>query len=140
MGPGGGCNGPVGKRGVLLIEDDLDVGLLLADIFATHGLSASLIRHPSAIPVDSEPTLVVTDLFGPAWYDREIAVQQLGDLRGRFPGVPLVLVTAHSQAELDRAVLPVDAVVGKPFDVDALAQLILSFEVHGPPPLTHQDA
>jgi len=77
---------------------------------------------------------VVTDLFGSAWYDRATITGQLESLRRRFPAVPIVLVTAHWQAEADRAVLPVDAVMTKPFDVDALAQLVLSFDVTRPSP------
>ena len=123
-------NARVGKRAtVLLIEDDPSVGLLLLDILsACQGIAPLLIPHPGDIPADAEPDVVVTDLFGSAWYDRAIATRQLEVLRGRFPGVPIILVTAHWQAERDRAVLPVDAVIAKPFDVDALAQLVLSLE------------
>lgn len=120
----------MGKQiAVLLIEDDPDLGLLLQDILAAHpDVAASLVGHPSAIPADATPDIVVTDLFGSAWYDRATSARQLEDLRRRFPGVPMILVTAHWQAEADRATLPVDAVMLKPFDVDALAQLVLSFD------------
>src|SRR3954471_24165409 len=90
-------------------------------------MAATLVHHPSAIAADLRPDIIVTDLFGPAWYDRAIAAHELEELRGRFPGAPIVLVTAHWQAGLDQAHLPVDAVVPKPFDVDALTQLVLSF-------------
>jgi DNA-binding NtrC family response regulator len=114
----------------LLIEDDPDLGLLLVDILAAHPqVVASLVSHPSAIPGDAEPDIVVTDLFGSAWYDRSTSTRQLADLRQRFPGVPVILVTAHWQAVADRAALPVDAVMTKPFDVDALAELVLSFDM-----------
>ena len=120
----------VGKQtAVLLIEDDPDLGLLLMDILTAHtDVAASLVSHPTAIPADAAPDIVVTDLFGSAWYDRAITARQLEDLRRRFPGVPIILVTAHGQAVADRAALPVDAVMTKPFDVDALAQLVLSFD------------
>ena len=121
----------MGKRtGILLIEDDPDVGLLLVDIFTAHGdVDASLVRHPSEIPAEADPTVVVTDLFGSAWYDRATATRQLEQLRRRFPGVPMILVTAHGHAARDRGVLPADAVIEKPFDVDALGQLVLSFHL-----------
>jgi CheY-like chemotaxis protein len=123
-------NGVVGERtSVLLIEDDPDLGLLMVDILAAHrDIEASLVGHPSAIAADASPDIVVTDLFGSAWYDRAIAACQLEDLRRRFPRVPIILVTAHWEAEADRALLPVDAVMLKPFDVDALDQLVLSFD------------
>lgn len=121
----------VGKQtAVLVIEDDPDLGLLLVDILAAHpDVAASLIAHPDAIPAEAMPDIVVTDLFGSAWYDRATTARQLEGLRRRFTGVPIILVTGHWQAERDRAVLPVDAVVKKPFDVDALAELVLSFDL-----------
>ena len=126
----------MGKQtAVLLIEDDPDLGMLLQDILAAHpDVAASLVGHPSAIPTDAAPDIVVTDLFGSAWYDRATSVRQLDDLRRRFPRVPIILVTAHWQVVADRAALPVDAVMTKPFDVDALAQLVLSFDVTRPSP------
>ena len=118
------------QTAVLLIEDDPDLGMLLQDILAAHAdVAASLVGHPSAIPADAAPDIVVTDLFGSAWYDRATSRRQLEDLRLRFPGVPIILVTAHWQVVADRAALPVDAVMTKPFDVDALAQLVLSFDL-----------
>jgi len=114
---------------VLLIEDDPDLGLLLQDILAAHPeVTASVVGHPSAIPADAAPDIIVTDLFGSAWYDRSTSQRQLEDLRLRFPIVPIILVTAHWQVVGDRDALPVDAVMTKPFDVDALAQLVLSFD------------
>lgn len=97
-------------------------------------VAASVADHPSTILPDAAPNVIVTDLFGSAWYDRASAAHQLEQLRQRFPAVPIVLVTAHWQAERDRAVLPVDAVMTKPFDVDALAQLVLSFDTARPAP------
>jgi CheY-like chemotaxis protein len=115
---------------ILIIEDDHDLGLLLTDILsASPDVAASLARHPSAITDGTAPDIIVTDLFGSAWYDSAITLNQLEELRRRFPDVPIILVTAHWQADAERALLPVDAVVTKPFDVDALAQLVLSFDV-----------
>ena len=115
---------------MLLVEDDPSMGLLLVDILTECGdLTTSLARHPSQIPAGAQPDVIVTDLFGSAWYDRATATRQLEGLRTRFPGVPVILVTGHWQAEVDRAMLPVDAVMAKPFDVDALAQLVLSFDM-----------
>lgn len=114
---------------MLLIEDDPDLGLLLQDILAAHpDVAASLVGHPSAIPADAAPDIVVTDLFGSVWYDRATSMRQLEGLRRRFPDVPIILVSAHWQIVADRPVFPVDAVMTKPFDVDALAQLVLSFD------------
>jgi DNA-binding response OmpR family regulator len=118
------------RTAVLVIEDDPDLGLLLVDILDMHrDVVATLVTHPSAVPADATPDIVVTDLVGSAWYDRATATRQLEGLRRRFPGVPIILVTAHWQAEADRTELPADAVMTKPFDVDDLAQLVLSFDV-----------
>ena len=118
---------------ILIIEDDPDLGLLLTDILSARtDVIATLARHPNAISDEAAPDIVVTDLFGSPWYDSAITTRQLEDLRRRFPGVPVILVTAHWQADVERALLPVDAVITKPFDVDALAQLVLSFDVTRP--------
>jgi CheY-like chemotaxis protein len=115
---------------VLVIEDDPDLGLLITDILSAHPhVVASLASHPTVIAAEAAPDIILTDLFGSAWYDSAIATRQLEDLRRRFPHVPIILVTAHWQADVERALLPVDAVMLKPFDVDALAQLVLSFGV-----------
>lgn len=117
----------MGERGdILIIEDDPDVGLLLLDVFAAHGVTAALIAHPREITADLHPSVVVSDLFGPPWYDRGSAVAHVSAVRQRFPSASIVLLTAFLEAARDQSELGADVVVAKPFDVDDLSQTVFS--------------
>ena len=120
----------MGERGdILIIEDDPDVGLLLLDVFDFRGVTTKLIAHPREITPDLAPSVVLSDLFGPPWYDRSSAVAHVSAIRQRFPGASLVLLTAFLEAAGDQAEIGADVVVAKPFDVDDLLQTVLSFAV-----------
>ena len=117
----------VGERGnILIIEDDPDVGLLLLDVFDARGVTTGLIAHPREITADLDPSVVVSDLFGPPWYDRTSAVRHVSAIRQRFPSARVVLLTAHLEAAREQAGLGADVIVAKPFDVDDLLQTVLS--------------
>ena len=73
--------------------------------------------------------MVLSDLFGPPWYDRKSAVAHVSAIRQRFPGASLVLLTAFLEAAGDQAEIGADVVVAKPFDVDDLLQTVLSIAV-----------
>ncbi len=111
---------------VVIVEDDPDVGLLILDVLASHGITARLVRHPGEIPPELDAAVVMSDLFGPPWYDRAAAEALVMSLRERFPSAPLVLVTAFAEAARDHALIGIDAVVTKPFDVDALSRTVLT--------------
>jgi DNA-binding NtrC family response regulator len=122
----------VGERGdILIIEDDPDVGLLLLDVFAStsNGVTPTLIAHPREMTPALRPSVVVSDLFGPPWYDRMSAVALTAAIRQRYPSARLVLLTAHLEAARDEAEIRADAIVAKPFDVDELLQTVLSLTV-----------
>lgn len=117
----------MGERGdILIIEDDPDVGLLLLDVFDSYGVTTTLIADPRALTADLNPSIVVTDLFGPPWYDRESAVAHVSAIRERFPTARVVLLTAHLEAARDQAEILADVIVAKPFDVDHLSKAVLS--------------
>ena len=120
----------MGERGdILIIEDDPDVGLLLLDVFASHGVATTLVAHPREITAAFRPSVVLSDLFGPPWYDRSSAVALVSAIRERFPSASIVLLTAHLDAARDQADIGADVIVAKPFDVDDLLQTVLSLAV-----------
>jgi len=128
----------VGEPSVLLIEDDPDVGMLLVDVFESSGVPTMLRAEPRQLTDEVQPRVVVTDLFCPLWYDRQRASSYIATLRERFPDVPIVVVTGFSEAADDALTLGANAVIEKPFDIDALSQLVLSL-YHGAAPIPERD-
>lgn len=118
---------------MLLIEDDADVGMLLVDVLESSGVPTTLRRDPGHLTDDLAPRVVVTDLFGSYWYDRARAAAHVADLKARFPNVPVVVVTAFGEATHDAPAIGAHAVIEKPFDIDALSQVVLSL-YHGATP------
>jgi CheY-like chemotaxis protein len=117
----------VGEQGgVLLIENDPDIGMLLVDVLEFAGVPTTLRSGPDELSGDLRPRVVVTDLFGPEWYDPVAAASCVASLRAAFPDVPVVVITAFGEATRDAAALGAHAVIEKPFDIDAVSQLVLS--------------
>lgn len=56
--------------------------------------------------------------------DDDDAGRWVAEVRRRVPGVPVVVCTAHRAAANDGAGMAADAVLTKPFDVDALLTLV----------------
>ena len=104
---------------VLVVEDDLSLRALLASVLVDAGYRVLTAEHGRAALdlVDSgfAPDLILLDLWMPVMDGRAFlrAYRQRTAAR-----VPVVVVTAALHA--DAEVLGVDAVVGKPFDVDDL--------------------
>ena len=118
------------RKSVLLIEDDPDVGMLLVDVLESSGVPTMLRAEPRQLTDELHPRVVVTDLFCQSWYDGQRASSYIASLRQRFPKIPIVVVTGFSEAARDVAKLGANAVIEKPFDIDALSQLVLSL-YHG---------
>jgi len=106
---------------ILIIEDDVHIGGLVAQVLREAGYRAELVRDVQAARVEAErgvrPAAVVSDLMvaGSAGPDRlafELAVL--------FPGVPITLMTGVPPKR--RAALGVehDRIVEKPFELEAL--------------------
>jgi DNA-binding NtrC family response regulator len=119
---------------VLLIEDDPDVGMLLVDVLESSGVPTMLRAAPQQLTDELQPRVVVTDLFCQLWYDRQRASSYVATLSERFPNIPIVVVTGFSEAAHDVLKLGANAVIEKPFDIDALSQIVLSL-YHGAAPI-----
>jgi DNA-binding response OmpR family regulator len=105
---------------ILVLDDDLVILDLLQTVLTDAGYETLVAPSLSKIAPNAKPDVVVTDLVPLQAYSRESALAWVSSLRARFGGSPLVVVTAHSPAvaELDR--LGADAIIAKPFDVEAL--------------------
>jgi CheY-like chemotaxis protein len=110
---------PGAVRRVLVVEDDLSLRALLASVLVDAGYRVLTAEHGRAaldlVASGYAPDLILLDLWMPVMDGRAFlrAYRQRTAAR-----VPVVVVTAALHA--DAEVLGVDAVVGKPFDVDDL--------------------
>ena len=97
-----------------VVEGLRDSGLAVA---ATDGLDGSLDAWRGDV--------IVTDSFAMP-YSAKSVVAYLKDLRSRFAGAGLVVLTGHNGASVDAAHLPADAVVMKPFDLEHLIDVVIA--------------
>lgn len=117
-----GAGGP--GVAILVIEDDPAIGDLLAELAREMGLGAVVASSLAEIPWDLVPAAIVTDLVCDRAHDPAAARSYLSDVRRRFPGVPVILVTAHAWPR--SAALDVEAFVPKPFDIAELSARLVS--------------
>jgi DNA-binding response OmpR family regulator len=107
-------------RKVLVLDDDQAILDLLRTVLTEAGYEAIFALRPDAIPASARPDLVITDLIPLKAYQRESALAWVAALRTRFVGAAVFVLTAHRAAAGERDMLGANAVITKPFDVDAL--------------------
>lgn len=108
---------------ILVIDDDEVIAELLQSVLAEGGHLATTIAsldHVRSAGFD----LVITDLLSASPYRVADAGKSVAEIRRRVPGVPVIVCTAHHAAAHDGAGMGADAVLTKPFDVDALLTLV----------------
>ncbi|MFI5316198.1 MAG: PAS domain S-box protein [Myxococcota bacterium] len=119
--------GPARDAGILLVEDDRSVRRLLTlmlrgsgyrVVAAASGDEALVLADAGALEID----LVLSDYVLPGLSGVELCVE----LRKRFPGVRVVLMTGHAEVPANGAAsLPEGAeLLGKPFTREQLQQLL----------------
>ena len=115
---------------VLIIEDDDAIAEMLADIVGDLGCETRVARDLGQLDAAFAPDLVISDLVIDR--PRPAAARDYAEaLRRRFGTVPLLLLTGHSWIAEHRADLPVDGLILKPFDIDALSQQIRQLSSRG---------
>lgn len=111
---------------ILIIEDDPDTAEVLRGVVSGPDRVVIVVTSPAGLP-PRRFDAILTDLLVVAAYESEAVRAWTGLLRERYPAARLVLVTGHAGAAEDGPErLGVDAVVGKPFDIGALEQLVAS--------------
>jgi two-component system response regulator AtoC len=105
---------------ILVLDDDQVILDLMRTVLSDAGYDAILAATPDAIPANASPDLVITDLVPLKAYQRETALKWVTTLRTRFAGAPVFVLTAHRAAAAEDDMLGANAIITKPFDVDAL--------------------
>jgi two-component system nitrogen regulation response regulator GlnG len=104
---------------VLVLDDDVTLVELLRAVLEDAAFEVSASASAAELP-EGRFDAIVTDLLAATVYTFADARDRLLRLAGRYPGVPVIVVTAHAEAERDRGALPARQVVLKPFDIDKL--------------------
>lgn len=115
-------------RKVLVVDDESSMRFLLRIILEGAGYEVSEAKHGAAAlerVKESRPNLVVTDLMMPVMNGRDL----VGRLRAdpETASIPILLLSANPNA----VVAAVDAVVGKPFDPEAVVEAARSLAGSG---------
>jgi DNA-binding response OmpR family regulator len=116
---------------ILVIDDDPALAELIRSVLADggHAVTAAAALGPAA-PTGHD--LVITDLLG-GGYCLDEASGWVAEVRRRLPGVPVIVCTAHRDAADHAEALGADAVLTKPFDVEALLALVGRLTAGRPP-------
>jgi CheY-like chemotaxis protein len=125
--------GPAGQRCVLLAEDDGAMRRLIASVLRTDGYDVHEVGDGVALLEEIESTLgarheradsflIVADINMPGLSGLDV----LAILRCAFAATPVVLITAFGDAETHAEARELGAltVLDKPFDVDALREIV----------------
>ena len=111
---------------ILVIDDDEVIAELLASVLTEGGHSVT--ARPSLDgELPPEVDLVITDLVTISPYTMQDAGAWVAEVRRRMPDVPVVVCTAHHGAAKDGDGMAADAVLTKPFDLEALLFLVDRF-------------
>jgi DNA-binding response OmpR family regulator len=105
---------------ILVLDDDQVILDLLRTVLTDAGYEAIFATGPDAIPANASADLVITDLVPLQAYQRERALRWIESLRTRFAGAPVLVLTAHRDAAAENDMLGANAIMTKPFDVEAL--------------------
>ena len=116
-----------GKR-LLIVDDDADMRLSLKLALEMAGYTAELAadgREALAIQQQRPADVLITDIFMPESDGFEV----IDAVRRGFPQTRIVVISggaklAKREYLLDAALMDVDAILPKPFDVEALLQTL----------------
>jgi len=109
---------------ILVLDDDQVILDLLQTVLTDAGHETILAPEVGRIPPEARVDLVITDLVPLKAYRRESALAWVASLRTRFGDSPLLIITAHAPAGAEPDMLGANAVMTKPFDVEALLATI----------------
>jgi DNA-binding response OmpR family regulator len=114
-------------RRIVLIEDDPDIAALVEHMLTDVGHQVEVRSELPDGVMDRDAQLVITDLVDLRSYDLPTARAWIARVRAAFPTATVVVATAHAPAAIAGAPgLGADAVLTKPFDIDAFTRTVES--------------
>jgi CheY-like chemotaxis protein len=108
----------------LVIDDDRAILDILRDVLSDAGYEVLLVDDLDRVAADAAPDLVITDLVSLRGYDGRRARAAVHRVQERYPGIPIMVCTAHEQAMDESDRLGAAAVLAKPFTIEALIEIV----------------
>jgi CheY-like chemotaxis protein len=117
-----------GEKRILIIDDDADILLVLASVVEDAGYQVATIDrgdYLEQIDAGALPDLILLDMLLSGQDGRQIARRLKGQAATRR--IPIVMLSAHPNAQREALEAGADAFLAKPFDVDALLATIAAY-------------
>ena len=109
---------------IIVIDDDTVIAELVRSVLVEGGHDPRVV--PALPPPNggAAPELVITDLVPLTHYGSAAAHDWVDLVSARYPGAPIIVLTAHGAATRETDQLGAAAVLSKPFDVDELLDTV----------------
>lgn len=117
-----------GEKRILVIDDDADIALVLACVVEDAGYQVTTIDrgdYLEQIDACAPPDLILLDMLLSGQDGRQIARRLKGQATTRR--IPIVMLSAHPDAQREALEAGADAFLAKPFDVDTLLATIAAY-------------
>ena len=121
------------QRTILIVDDDPAIRAVVRDFLDSVGYRTLIARDGDeaiAMSHAARPDLIIMDLMLPRMTGGEVAAKLKEDLP--TARIPIVAVSAVDDVGEIADILPLDAVIAKPFDLDALHRTIESLLPNAP--------
>lgn len=117
-----------GEKRILIIDDDADILLVLTSMAEDAGYQVTAIDRGDfleQIDAGALPDLILLDMLLSGQDGRQIARSLKGQATTRR--IPIVMLSAHPNAEREALEAGADAFLAKPFDLDELLATIAAY-------------
>ena len=117
-----------GEQRILIIDDDADIALVLASMVEDAGYQVTTIDrgdYLEQIVAGAPPDLILLDMLLSGQDGRQIARSLKAQAATRR--IPIVMLSAHPDAEREALEAGADAFLAKPFDLDVALATITTY-------------
>jgi len=114
-------------RGVLIVEDDVDIRETLEQVLADHDVAATTAENGAVAlerlrTADEHPCLILLDMMMPVMDGREFRTRQQAD--PALARIPVVVLSAHLTGDRAAAEMHADGFLKKPCSLKSLLETI----------------